>query len=64
VWRENGSVNSRTVDTHVSRIRAKLGLIPEHGWELKAVYAHGYRLERKQGAALLSAFTGRAEEEL
>ena len=64
VWREAGIVNSRTIDTHVSRIRSKLGLIPEHGWELKAVYAHGYRLERKQAAALLSAITGRVEEEV
>ena len=64
VWREAGIVNSRTIDTHVSRIRSKLGLIPEHGWELKAVYAHGYRLERKQAAALLSAITGRVEEDV
>jgi two-component system response regulator RegX3 len=54
VWSANGLVTSRSVDTHVSRIRTKLGLVPEHGWELKAVYAHGYRLERTQTAALLS----------
>jgi DNA-binding response OmpR family regulator len=54
VWRENAAISSRTIDTHVSRIRAKLGLVAEYGWELKAVYAHGYRLERKQAAALLS----------
>jgi len=22
-----------------------LGLVPEHGWRLTAVYGHGYRLE-------------------
>ncbi len=27
-------------------------LFPEHGWELKGVYVHGYRLERKQAATL------------
>jgi hypothetical protein len=30
----------------VSRIRNKLGLMPEYGWRLAAVYRHGYRLER------------------
>jgi DNA-binding response OmpR family regulator len=64
VWRENGGFTSRTIDTHVSRIRSKLGLVSQHGWQLKAVYAHGYRLERKQAAALLSPHKGRAEEEV
>jgi two-component system, OmpR family, response regulator RegX3 len=54
VWSANGLLTSRSIDTHVSRIRTKLGLVPGHGWELKAVYAHGYRLERTQAAALLS----------
>jgi DNA-binding response OmpR family regulator len=64
VWRESAGVTSRTIDTHVSRIRLKLGLVSQHGWELKAVYAHGYRLERKQAAALLSPHKWRAEEEV
>jgi two-component system, OmpR family, response regulator RegX3 len=46
VWGRNSSVSSRTLDTHVSRIRNKLGLIPSNGWQVKAVYAHGYRLEQ------------------
>jgi DNA-binding response OmpR family regulator len=46
VWGSNGAVTSRTIDTHVSRIRNKLGLIPSNGWQLKGVYGHGYRLER------------------
>ena len=54
VWGADAVVTSRTIDTHVSRIRLKLGLVPEYGWELKAVYAHGYRLDRAQRAALLS----------
>jgi len=45
VWGTSGRVTSRTIDTHVSRIRAKLGLIPKNGWRLTAVYRHGYRLE-------------------
>jgi DNA-binding response OmpR family regulator len=39
-------VATRTVDTHVSRLRRKLLLDGEHGWRLTAVYQHGYRLER------------------
>jgi DNA-binding response OmpR family regulator len=59
VWGASGRVTSRTIDTHVSRIRSKLGLVYERGWELRAVYAHGYRLERTQPAALLSPIRAR-----
>ena len=45
VWGRSPDLNTRTVDTHVSRLRAKLGLVPENGWRLSAVYQHGYRLE-------------------
>jgi len=44
VWGTGPAVTTRTVDTHASRIRAKLEL-PEHHWYLSAVYQHGYRLE-------------------
>ena len=46
VWGASQELNSRTLDTHVSRVRNKLGLLPEHGWSLAAVYGHGYRLEQ------------------
>jgi len=46
VWGQSADLNTRTVDTHVSRIRGKLQLAPEHGWRLSAVYQHGYRLEQ------------------
>ncbi len=49
VWGTRGDLNTRTVDTHVSRIRAKLGLTPDTGWRLRAIYRHGYRLERVRG---------------
>lgn len=50
VWGQSADINTRTVDTHVSRIRGKLQLAPENGWRLSAVYQHGYRLERVAGA--------------
>ena len=46
VWGRNAEVTTRTVDTHVSRIRKKLGIAPENDWQLVSVYQHGYRLEK------------------
>jgi len=46
VWASNQPVSSRTLDTHVSRVRSKLHLVPENGWRLVAVYGYGYRLDR------------------
>ncbi|NLB13484.1 MAG: winged helix-turn-helix domain-containing protein, partial [Gammaproteobacteria bacterium] len=46
IWNIRGDVATRTVDTHISRLRKKLGLSGEYGWRLNAVYQHGYRLER------------------
>jgi len=46
VWETIGPVTSRTLDTHVSRIRNKLGLLPKNGSQLKSVYGQGYRLEQ------------------
>jgi len=45
VWGKNPLINTRTVDTHVSRIRKKLDLTTESGWRLTPVYGYGYRLE-------------------
>lgn len=46
VWGRNPDVPSRTLDAHVSQIRGRLGLRPEHGLRLGAVYSFGYRLEQ------------------
>jgi two-component system, OmpR family, response regulator RegX3 len=46
VWGRSPDLNTRTVDTHISRLRTKLGLVPERGWRLSAIYQHGYRLEQ------------------
>jgi len=45
VWNLSAEVSTRTVDTHISRLRKKLELDDQHGWRLAAVYQHGYRLE-------------------
>lgn len=46
VWGYDEGINTRTVDTHMSRIRKKLDLMPENGWRLSSIYHQGYRLER------------------
>ena len=45
VWGSSPDLNTRTVDTHISRLRKKLNISEENGWRLKAIYQHGYRLE-------------------
>jgi len=46
VWNLSAAVTTRTVDTHVSRLRKKLDLNGGKGWRLAAIYQHGYRLEQ------------------
>lgn len=46
VWGRSEDVQSRTIDTHVSRLRKKLELTPENGFRLSPVYNFGYRLEQ------------------
>lgn len=46
VWGISIDINTRTVDTHMSRLRRKLNIKPENGFRVKTVYQHGYRLER------------------
>ena len=47
---ENSAVSTRTIDTHISRLRKKMKLNSENGWALSAIYQYGYRLEHT-GAA-------------
>ena len=54
---DNEEVSTRTVDTHVSRLRKKLALNEQNGWKLSAVYQHGYRIE-KVGADHLADMHG------
>jgi DNA-binding response OmpR family regulator len=46
VWGRNPDLSTRTLDVHVSKIRTKLGLVPENGFLLVPVYSFGYRLKQ------------------
>lgn len=48
VWVKESEVDTRTVDTHASRLRKKLGLAGESGLMLTSVYGQGYRLDTVQ----------------
>jgi two-component system, OmpR family, response regulator RegX3 len=47
IWGQKAArSSSRSLDTHISRVRTKLKLKPEYGWRLAAVYGYGYRLDQ------------------
>jgi two-component system response regulator RegX3 len=46
IWGIDAEVDTRTVDTHVSRLRRKLQIDGSRGWRLAPVYGYGYRCER------------------
>ncbi len=48
IWGLNSDVDTRTIDTHMSRIRKKLLLTKENGWNIIPIYGYGYRLEQVQ----------------
>ncbi|RYY74406.1 MAG: response regulator transcription factor, partial [Comamonadaceae bacterium] len=45
VWGQRPDAASRSLDTHISRLRTKLALRPDNGFLLSAIYGLGYRLE-------------------
>lgn len=55
VWGRELAVSSRTLDTHVSRIRSKLGLDFDKNMRIIPIYSIGYRL------VLFGAATTRVE---
>lgn len=44
IWPSSRNELSRTVDTHISRVRNKLDLKEENGYRLQQVYGYGYQL--------------------
>ena len=44
-WTHEEMVSSRPLDTHIYRLRNKLGLTADRGWQLLTIYGYGYRLE-------------------
>ena len=55
VWSRDIDIPSRTMDTHVSRVRSKLQLRPENGFRLAPVYSYGYRLEQLSEQRVVAA---------
>jgi len=48
IWVRRSDINTRTVDTHISRLRKKLQLDGSHGWKLISVYHQGYKMVREK----------------
>ncbi|MGO4311968.1 response regulator transcription factor [Pseudomonas sp. KB_15] len=44
-WPHEEMSSSRPLDTHIYRLRNKLGLTADRGWQLLTIYGYGYRLE-------------------
>ncbi|WP_038200348.1 response regulator transcription factor [Xenophilus azovorans] len=55
VWGQGPEASSRSLDTHISRLRAKLDLRPHNGFLLSAIYGLGYRLEAIDADTLMSS---------
>ncbi len=49
VWGHSPDLETRTLDAHLSKLRTKLELRPEHGFRLVTIYGFGYRLEPTTG---------------
>lgn len=45
VWGRDLPYKSRTLDTHIARLRRRLKLVPSHGFRLTSIYKFGYMLE-------------------
>ena len=46
VWNSVPDLPTRTLDVHVSKIRAKLALRPQNGYRLQTIFGYGYRLDK------------------
>ena len=45
IWGYDYFGDSRTVDSHIKRLRAKLEIVPHEKWEIKTIWGVGYRFE-------------------
>ncbi len=52
LWGLNSQVDTRTLDTHVSKIRSKLNIRIENGLQIVPVYGYGYRSEISKSSEL------------
>lgn len=50
LWGNDYYGDSRTVDSHIKRMRAKLDKFEHPGWEIKTIWGVGYRFEEKANA--------------
>lgn len=52
IWGYDYYGDSRTVDSHIKRLRAKLEEFPHEGWEIETLWGVGYKFaEKPEGAA-------------
>ena len=47
IWGYDYYGDSRTVDSHIKRLRAKLDKYGHDHWEIKTIWGVGYRFEEK-----------------
>lgn len=45
LWGQDYFGDSRTVDSHIKRLRAKLDKVDHPGWEIKTIWGLGYKFE-------------------
>ena len=50
VWGKSEAPNPRTIDAHISRLRAKLPLLISGHWNLDSIHLRGYRLDEQAAA--------------
>ncbi|WP_159910677.1 response regulator transcription factor [Pantoea sp. 18069] len=51
VWGHSAEVLSRTLDTHISRLRQLMNLRPGQCYTISAIYGYGYRLDARDSPA-------------
>lgn len=47
IWGYDYFGDSRTVDSHIKRLRAKVDQYPHENWDIKTIWGVGYRFEEK-----------------